>query len=147
MIKVFRKSLYAYLIGGSNPFITLLGAGNLSYKHPIGDKDFPYCFFTDTSKGRSIDSGNKFIRGELTFMMYDGSNDKVKESTISADNLEDTVEALDDMLDLQENAFTVLGYSLVQLKQKSISGAPTVSNSVHGAKLVYNYTLQKVRSV
>jgi len=145
MIPELRTAIYDYCTGGSNPFITLLGAGNFKYKKVKNGKDFPYCIFEETRRERFIDSGNKLIQGELTFTMYDGSNDGVKETSISADNIEATAEALDALLDLQDQEITISNYTFTQLKQISINNAPTDANNIHGVILKYNFLLQKVR--
>lgn len=142
MIPELRTAIYNYCTGGANPFITLLGAGNFKYKKVKNKKNFPYCIFEEANRTRSIDSGNKFVQGELHFRMYDGSNDGVKESSISAANIEATAEALDALLDLKENLITISNYLFVQLKQISINNAPTDSNSIHGAILKYKFILQ-----
>ena len=145
MIPQLRTAIYTYLTSGGNPFITLLGAGNLKHKHPRNNKDFPFCVFEETSRERFIDSGSKYIQGTLTFKIYDGSNDGVKESSISASNLEATVEALDTMLDLKDKSITISGYQFVNLKTKSITNAPTTTNAVHGAICKYEFILLKAR--
>ena len=146
MIPELRTSLYTYLTSGGNPFITLLGAGNLKHKHVKNNRDYPYCVFMQVDQTRTIDSGVKLIDVEVVFMTYDGSNDGVKESSISASNVEATVQALDAMLDNQDKAFTLTGgYLLRSIKQITIGNTFELSNSVHGVLSTYLIKIQKVR--
>ena len=144
MIPELREALYTYLTIPGNDFITLLG-DNLFHKRPLNDANFPYCTFEGTERDRTIDSSDKFITEEITFQIFDGANDKPKESAISMDRLELLVQYLDDLLDAKGKAFTVTNYSLIDIQQKLITPIPTSSNRVQGQILIYDFKLQKRR--
>lgn len=145
MIVELRTPLYTYLKADANDFITLLGADNLKHKRPLNDADFPYCVFEQIAKARTIDSGNTFPRPQITFSIYDGSNDGVDESTISMARVEQLVKYLDDLLDLKTDPFPVTGYKIISTRNVSVTPAPTVSNATHGVVVRYEFYLQKRR--
>lgn len=146
MIPELREALYQYLITPGNSFIAILGDGKLFHKRPLNNENFPYCTFEQTDRERSIDSSNKFETVVVTFSIYDGSNDGVRESTISADRLEQLVEELDNLLDLKDQSdFSVANYSLLDINRQGLIPAPSESNSVIGAFVSYTFLLQKGR--
>jgi len=146
MIPELRQALYTYLTSGANPFITALGgADNLHHRHPLNDKDYPYCIYKQGSNFRLLDSGNKIENVRVIFKVYDGSNDAVPESTVSPAVVEDIVQKLDNLLDLQQHSITISNYVFLVINRVNMIELPTESNSVQGIEVTYDIKLQIAR--
>lgn len=145
MIPELRIGLFQRLTTPGTDFITRLGDNKVFHKRPLNNEDFPYCAFEQTYNERTIDSSYEYPVVEITFWIYDGANDGVKESTTSMTNLEYIAKYLDDLLDAQASQLTVPGYSVIDIKKKSETPAPTSSNEVQGTIIRYEFNLQKRR--
>ena len=149
MIPELREGLYQYLISGG-AFISLLGAGNLSYMHVKNNKDYPYCIFYQRQRNISptqiIDSADKFPDPEVVFEIYTGSNDKVKESFVSPSEIEDLTEALISQLDLKDSTtIPIDNYYMANIELIDSVELKMKNNSTFGAAVFFRIILQKAR--